>query len=231
MTFAAPGDARPTAGSVARPWRSLAAVVGGRQGLRARRARARAGSSSRWRSRSGRPWPSPPSRPARCARTSARRPRSGTSPCPFRGVRSSASWARTARARRRRSRCCSASCARPSGGGRLLGEPLGSARARARVGYLPEHFAFHEWLTGRELLRFHGRLLGLGGRALETQIDALLAAGGARRRGRPLPARVQQGHEAAARPRAGPARRARDRLPRRAHLRPRPARPPASSAT
>jgi ABC-2 type transport system ATP-binding protein len=58
-----------------------------------------------------------------------------------------------------------------SGGGRLLGVPLGSPRARARVGYLPEHFAFHEWLGGRELLRFHGRLLGLGGRALEAGIE------------------------------------------------------------
>jgi ABC-2 type transport system ATP-binding protein len=42
------------------------------------------------------------------------------------------------------------------------------------VGYLPEHFAFHEWLRGRELLRFHGRLLGLGGPALEAGIEALL---------------------------------------------------------
>jgi ABC-2 type transport system ATP-binding protein len=62
-----------------------------------------------------------------------------------------------------------------AGSGRLLGEPLGSVRARARVGYLPEHFAFHEWLTGRELLRFHGRLLGFGGPALETRIEELLA--------------------------------------------------------
>jgi ABC-2 type transport system ATP-binding protein len=62
-----------------------------------------------------------------------------------------------------------------AGGGRLLGAPLGSVRERARVGYLPEHFAFHEWLTGRELLRFHGRLLGLRGTALETRIDELLA--------------------------------------------------------
>jgi ABC-2 type transport system ATP-binding protein len=61
-----------------------------------------------------------------------------------------------------------------SGGGRLLGQPIGTTRARARVGYLPEHFAFHEWLRGRELLRFHGRLLGLGGRALESGIEALL---------------------------------------------------------
>jgi len=61
-----------------------------------------------------------------------------------------------------------------SGRGRLLGAAIGRPRARARVGYLPEHFAFHEWLRGRELLRFHGRLLGLGGPALESQIDGLL---------------------------------------------------------
>jgi len=61
-----------------------------------------------------------------------------------------------------------------AGGGRLLGEPIGQTRVRARVGYLPEHFAFHEWLQGRELLGFHGRLLGLRGRALGAQVDALL---------------------------------------------------------
>ena len=61
-----------------------------------------------------------------------------------------------------------------SGGGKLLGAPIGVPRARARVGYLPEHFAFHEWLRGRELLRFHGRLLGLGGPSLETGLEALL---------------------------------------------------------
>jgi ABC-2 type transport system ATP-binding protein len=61
-----------------------------------------------------------------------------------------------------------------SGGGRLLGAPLGDVRARGRVGYLPEHFAFHGWLAGRELLRFHGRLLGLGGQALEAHIERLL---------------------------------------------------------
>jgi ABC-2 type transport system ATP-binding protein len=65
---------------------------------------------------------------------------------------------------------------RPTAGdGRLLGQPLGSVRVRARIGYLPEHFAFHEWLSGRELLRFHGRMLGLRGAALEGRIEALLA--------------------------------------------------------
>jgi ABC-2 type transport system ATP-binding protein len=61
-----------------------------------------------------------------------------------------------------------------SGSGRLLGEAIGRTRARARVGYLPEHFAFHEWLQGRELLRFHGRLLGLGGPSLERSLEGLL---------------------------------------------------------
>jgi ABC-2 type transport system ATP-binding protein len=61
-----------------------------------------------------------------------------------------------------------------SGEGRLLGAPLGDTAARARIGYLPEHFAFHEWLQGRELLGYHGRLLGLRGRPLAARIDELL---------------------------------------------------------
>jgi ABC-2 type transport system ATP-binding protein len=51
---------------------------------------------------------------------------------------------------------------RPSGGeARLLGRPAGDAEARRRVGYLPENFKFHDWMTGRELLDFHGRLAGM----------------------------------------------------------------------
>ncbi len=62
-----------------------------------------------------------------------------------------------------------------AGSGSLLGRPIGDRRARARVGFLPEHFRFQDWLTGRELLRFHGRLYGLSGRALEAKADELLA--------------------------------------------------------
>jgi ABC-2 type transport system ATP-binding protein len=57
-----------------------------------------------------------------------------------------------------------------AGAGRLLGSPLGDPAGRLRVGYLPEHFAFHEWLEGRELLRFHARLLGLPSRDLDAQV-------------------------------------------------------------
>jgi len=64
----------------------------------------------------------------------------------------------------------------PDGGeGRVLGEPLGDRRTRGRIGFLPEHFRFHDCLTARELLRFHGRLYGLSGSDLDMRIDRLLA--------------------------------------------------------
>jgi len=62
-----------------------------------------------------------------------------------------------------------------AGSGTVLGAPLGDRRTRARVGFLPEHFRFQDWLTGRELLHFHGRLHGLRGSALDARADELLA--------------------------------------------------------
>jgi ABC-2 type transport system ATP-binding protein len=62
-----------------------------------------------------------------------------------------------------------------SGGATLLGAPIGDRRTRARIGFLPEHFRFHDSLTGREFLRIHGRLLGLRGGPLERRIYDLLA--------------------------------------------------------
>jgi ABC-2 type transport system ATP-binding protein len=61
-----------------------------------------------------------------------------------------------------------------SGTGQVLGAPLGDRAARARIGFLPEHFRFHETLTATELLRFHGRLYGLRGGSLDARIDRLL---------------------------------------------------------
>jgi len=63
----------------------------------------------------------------------------------------------------------------PSGGeGTVLGAPIGDRETRRRIGFLPEHFRFHEVLSGRELLDFHGRLYGLRGAALTQRIDELL---------------------------------------------------------
>jgi ABC-2 type transport system ATP-binding protein len=46
-----------------------------------------------------------------------------------------------------------------SGDAQVLGGRPGSPPVQRRVGYLPEQFRFPQWLTGRELLRFHARLL------------------------------------------------------------------------
>jgi len=57
----------------------------------------------------------------------------------------------------------------------VLGAPLGNRSIRAKLGFLPEHFRFHDWLTGRELLRFHGELLEIPRTILNERIDRLLA--------------------------------------------------------
>jgi len=62
-----------------------------------------------------------------------------------------------------------------SGSGTVLGAPIGDHTARARVGFLPEHFQFHNTLSARELLQMHGRLFGMRGRALQARVEALLA--------------------------------------------------------
>ncbi len=48
-----------------------------------------------------------------------------------------------------------------SGSAELLGRPLGDFRARDAVGFLPENFRYQEWLTPAEILRFHGRVVGM----------------------------------------------------------------------
>ncbi|QUV85648.1 ABC transporter ATP-binding protein [Chloracidobacterium sp. E] len=62
-----------------------------------------------------------------------------------------------------------------AGRGFVLGHPVGSREARRWVGFLPEHFRFHDWMTGRELLNFHGQLHGLPATARAKRIETLLA--------------------------------------------------------
>ena len=61
-----------------------------------------------------------------------------------------------------------------SGEARIAGKPAGDAEARRRVGYLPENFRFHDWLTGSALLDFHARLAGLGARERRERIPKVL---------------------------------------------------------
>jgi ABC-2 type transport system ATP-binding protein len=42
----------------------------------------------------------------------------------------------------------------------VTGGRPGTRAVQRRLGYLPEHFRFPNWLTGRELLRVHGGLVG-----------------------------------------------------------------------
>lgn len=61
-----------------------------------------------------------------------------------------------------------------SGKASLLGAPIGDRGTLARVGFLPEHFRFQDWLTAGEFLGLHGELLGMEGLALKTRRDELL---------------------------------------------------------
>jgi ABC-2 type transport system ATP-binding protein len=61
-----------------------------------------------------------------------------------------------------------------SGEGFLLGRPIGHVETRRRVGFLPEHFRFYDWLTAAELLRLHGRLHGMSPARLEKRVPELL---------------------------------------------------------
>lgn len=61
-----------------------------------------------------------------------------------------------------------------AGTGSVLGVPLNNQKAKAKIGFLPEHFRFHDWLTGREFLYFHGRLYGMKRQQIQARIEELL---------------------------------------------------------
>ncbi len=61
-----------------------------------------------------------------------------------------------------------------SGEAEILGRPMGDVKVRSKVGFLPEHFRFYDWLTPAELLKLHGRLYGVSQSALRERIPALL---------------------------------------------------------
>jgi ABC-2 type transport system ATP-binding protein len=61
-----------------------------------------------------------------------------------------------------------------AGSARLLGQPLGSRAVRARIGFLPEHFRFHDWLNAGEFLTLHGELYGMPKERRQQRIKELL---------------------------------------------------------
>lgn len=57
----------------------------------------------------------------------------------------------------------------------MFGCDVNMSIARQRIGYLPEHAELYRFLTGREMLRFAGRMAGLGGKPLEERVAAVLS--------------------------------------------------------
>jgi ABC-2 type transport system ATP-binding protein len=73
-----------------------------------------------------------------------------------------------------------------SGGAELLGYPVGDKDVRARLGFLPEKFQFHEFLSAEEFLELQGKLYGMGASARRKRIPEVLEIVGliARRKSR-----------------------------------------------
>lgn len=61
-----------------------------------------------------------------------------------------------------------------SGRARIFGQPVGTADVARRLGYLPEHPYFYDYLSGRETLHFYGRLFGLPRAEVRRRAGALL---------------------------------------------------------
>ncbi|MDQ6695114.1 MAG: ABC transporter ATP-binding protein [Chloroflexota bacterium] len=61
-----------------------------------------------------------------------------------------------------------------AGAAQVLGRKPGDPAALARVGFLPEHFRFHEWLQAGEFLDLHGKLYGMSPAARTRRIPEVL---------------------------------------------------------
>jgi ABC-2 type transport system ATP-binding protein len=73
--------------------------------------------------------------------------------------------------------------ARPTAGsGTVLHRPIGDRSARAHIGYLPELFRYHDWMTAREELTFHADVIGISERDHRRAIDEVLDLVGLARR-------------------------------------------------
>ena len=61
-----------------------------------------------------------------------------------------------------------------AGEGSLLNAPLGNPKARVKVGFLPEHFRFHDWLTATEFLTLHANLYHMSPDRKKERVPELL---------------------------------------------------------
>jgi ABC-2 type transport system ATP-binding protein len=69
------------------------------------------------------------------------------------------------------------------GSAAILGRDVRDPDARADVGYLPENFKYHDWLTGEGVLDLHGCLAGMDSADRARRIPRVLATVGLADRG------------------------------------------------
>lgn len=60
------------------------------------------------------------------------------------------------------------------GSGTMLGAPIGDRAALGKVGLLPEHARFPDYLTGRQVIEYSAGLNGIENSSIETKTDELL---------------------------------------------------------
>src|SRR5215469_8213364 len=61
-----------------------------------------------------------------------------------------------------------------AGTARILDLELDDPRMKAQIGFLPEQPYFYDYLTGLELLRYYGRLSGIGEKQLAAKVEPAL---------------------------------------------------------
>lgn len=61
-----------------------------------------------------------------------------------------------------------------SGSAKIFGKNVGRSAVRAKIGYLPEHHRFPEYLTGLQALDYYGGLSGLSMRQVKARADDVL---------------------------------------------------------
>ncbi len=62
-----------------------------------------------------------------------------------------------------------------AGSAQIFGMAIGSLAVKRRIGFLPEKFQFHDFLTAEEFLHFHGRLSGMDWPDLRRRTDETLS--------------------------------------------------------
>ena len=62
-----------------------------------------------------------------------------------------------------------------SGRAEVCGCRAGTLAARRQIGFLPENPYFPVFLSGAELVRYYGKLCGMGGKKLEERVEELLS--------------------------------------------------------